>query len=64
MAEKREVKAVLTLPDIGLKDSEIEHLKTRFHNDLVESARAGLYADEIIIVVVVVVIRGPRPREE
>ena len=56
MAKKREVKAVLTLPDIGLKEHEIESLKTRFHSSLVESTRGIQNADDVVIVVVVVVI--------
>ncbi len=56
MGKKREVKAVLTLPDLGLKEHEVESLKTRFHNSLVESMRAGETGDDVVVVVVVVVI--------
>jgi hypothetical protein len=56
MAAKREVKAVLTLPDLGLKEHEIETLKNRFHSQLVESIKGKRDDDDVVVVVVVIVI--------
>jgi hypothetical protein len=56
--QKREQKAVLVLPDIGLSESEIETLKGRFQNQIVESmgGEAAVNARAVVIVVVVVVV--------
>ncbi|OEJ21825.1 hypothetical protein AR457_41110 [Streptomyces agglomeratus] len=55
---KREQKAVLVLPDVGLSESEIETLKEKFHNNVVESMGGpdALKARDVVIVVVVVVM--------
>jgi hypothetical protein len=60
MAEGKhtEKKVVLTLPNLGLKEHEIEALKTKFHNTIVESmgGQSALAARRIVIVIVIVVV--------
>ena len=59
-ANAKEKKVVLTLPDIGLKQTEINSLKKRFKNELMTSmgGESALAARRIIIVVVVVIVSG------
>jgi len=55
---EKEQKVVLTIPDMGLSKAQINTLKKRFQNDMVESlgGKERLAARRIIIVVVVVVV--------
>jgi hypothetical protein len=59
----KERKVVLTLPNMGLKDSETDALKKKFHNSIVESlggqdvlTRRGI----VIIIEIVIVYSDPR----
>jgi hypothetical protein len=54
----KERKAVLVLPDIGLEEQEVEALKGRFENNLVDSlgGREALARRAVVVVVVVVVV--------
>lgn len=52
---KREHKAVLVLPDLGMSESEIEGMKARFENQIVDSLGANRDPDIVVVVVVVVV---------
>jgi hypothetical protein len=58
MAKTTEHKVVLTIPDIGLKKSQINSLKKNFKNDIVThlGGAKALAAQRIVVVVVVVVI--------
>jgi hypothetical protein len=54
----REHRAVLVLPDLGLDESQIETLKTQFHNNVIESMGGAdaVAARPVVVVVVVVVV--------
>jgi hypothetical protein len=55
MAAGRERRAVLVLPDIGLSESQLEHLKGEFQNNLVSTLKRGGVKDDVSVVVVVTV---------
>jgi hypothetical protein len=57
-AGQTEKKVVLTLPNLGLKEHEVESLKTKFHNTIVESlgGHQAMAARRIVIVIVVVIL--------
>ena len=59
-AKPREREAVLVLPDIGLKKTEIDSMRKRFENSLVESlgGRDALARRAVIVVVVVVIVKA------
>jgi len=52
------MKVVMTLPDMGLKTTEVNNLKKKFQANVVESlgGKAGLAARRIVVVIVVVVV--------
>ena len=59
MAEKgKSHRYVLTLPDVGLTKSQINSVKNKFKNNLIETmgGKEALARRRIVIVVVVVVI--------
>jgi hypothetical protein len=57
-AGQKEQKVVMTIPDMGLSKSQINTLKRKFKNELVNSlgGTEAVAARRIIIVVVVVIV--------
>lgn len=55
---QKEQKAVLVLPNLGLSESEIETLKDKFRNNVIESMGGpdALKSRDVVIVVVVVIV--------
>ena len=58
----REMKVVMTVPDMGLSKAEINKLKTKFKTSVVESlgGKQALARRRIIVVIIVVVIISER----
>jgi hypothetical protein len=54
--KKKEHKAVLVLPDMGLSESEVDDLKGRFENQIIESMGGRQARPDVVVVVVVVVV--------
>lgn len=54
---QQERKAVLVLPDVGLKQEHCDKLRTEFQNSIVGTLRnAGAAMASVVVVVVVVVV--------